>query len=448
MKVALVFPPVYGVDFPHLGLAYIAAKIREEKHDVKIFCFNSKLYAESGDARHLWDWFNADLWLKSDEIKKHFDIEKVTEGWLQEIMAYNPEVVGFSVNTHSKMMANLLATKIKKKKKDIKIIFGGPYCSEGLGPLNCLNTDVDIFVKGEGEDIISSVLNRLAGAEPLSGIEGTITQEQGVFKDNGENKGIAQIDRIPFPAFDLFNMDYYDNKTQTPILFSRGCNYGCRFCCDKPIWGRYRMREAENIVAEIKKHKNQHGRSGFTNNDLLVNGDLKALERLADLLIQEKLDITWGGMARARKDMPETLLKKMKAAGCLYLTFGIESGSNKILKFMGKPSAQEAAITIKRAHEAGIRVNTLWMVGHPKETTLDLLKTMWFLFKNRKNIEEFVNVSPCYIPHNSLLHQQAGSLQIEYDRRNDWYIKSERNFYKTRIGRAKALRFLAKLLGI
>lgn len=446
MKVALVLPPVYGVDFPHLGLAYIAAKIREGGHEVKVFCFNSRLYAESNEARRLWDWSNADLWLKREEINKYFDLEKVAEAWAREIGEYNPEVIGLSVHTHSQMMANLLAAKCKRIRKDSKIIFGGPFCSEGLEPLSRLK-DVDVFVKGEGEDIISSILERLSRGAPLSGIPGTVIREQGILKDQGENDGIAQIDRIPFPAFDLFDMDYYTNKNEIPILFSRGCNYGCRFCCDKPIWGKYRMRQAENIIEEIKKRKRQHWGARFKNNDLMVNGDLKALDQVMDLLIREKLDIIWGSMARARQDMPEELLKKMKAAGCLYLTFGIEIGSNKILKFMGKPSAQEASETIKRTHKAGIRVNTLWMVGYPKETALDFLKTVWFLLRNRKYIDEFVTVSPCYIPKNSLLYQQAESLQIEQDP-GGWYIKGEKNFYKTRMRRAKALGFLAWLLGL
>ncbi len=448
MKVALVFPPVYGVDFPHLGLAYIAAKVREEKHDVKVFCFNSRLYAESGPAKHLWDWPNADLWLSEEEIKKHFNIERIADHWAQEVMAYGPEVVGFGVNSHSRMMANLLAGKLKKIAPSVPIIYGGPFCSSGLDLRDARNADVDIFVKGEGENIMSEILGRLARREPLTGIKGTVVREGGTLVDNGDNHGTIPIDTIPLPAFDLFDMNAYDNKTEMPILFSRGCHYHCRFCCDKPIWGNYRMRPAEDIVEEIKKHKARYGRTWFKSNDLLVNGDLKGLERLADLLIQEKLNITWGGMARARKDMPPGLFKKIKNAGCLYLTFGIESGSDKILKFMGKPSAEEASITMQRAYEAGIKVNTLWMVGHPKETASDFFRTAWFLFKNRKYIEEFVNVSACYIPENSALHEQAEDLQIQYDPQGHWFIAQEKNDYRTRTWRAKGLRRLARLLGL
>jgi MoaA/NifB/PqqE/SkfB family radical SAM enzyme len=448
MKVALVFPPVYGVDFPHLGLAYIAAKIREEKHDVKVFCFNSRLYAESGGAKHLWDWPKADLWLNADEIKKHLNIEKIAEDWAEEVLAYGPQAIGFGVNTHSRMMANLVASRIKKGNPRIPLIYGGPFCSSGLDLRDERNADVDVFVRGEGEDIIGEVLRRIALRQPLTGIKGTVTREGGLLQDNGENNMAVPIANIPFPAFDLFDMKAYDNKKEIPIIFSRGCNYRCRFCSDKPIWGNYRMRSAEDIVEEIKKHKAQYGRTWFKSNDLLVNGDLKGLERLADLLIREKLDITWGGMARARKDMSSELFKKIKDAGCLYLTFGIESGSDKILKLMGKPSTEEASLTMKRAYEAGIKVNTLWMVGHPKETTLDVIRTMGFLFRNRKYIEEFVNVSPCYIPENSMLHQEAADLGIEYDPRGHWFIKKEGNFHRARVWRAKALRFLAKMLGL
>jgi len=446
MNIALIFPPLYGVDLPPMGLAYVASALIRDGHKVKVFCFNFSLYKENPDKKKLWDWSNSHSWLSYEGIAKNFEIDRISEGWVKEILEFNPQAAGFSVNTHSAVLSNLLADKIKNKRSDITTVFGGPFCSASDG--RSLNQNVDIYVKGEGEIIASLIFRRLEAKEAIDDIKGTVIKKNGGFKDNGVNDAVALISKLPFPGLQLFDFNNYDNQKDIPILFSRGCNYYCRFCCDKPIWGNYRMRDAEDIAAEIIKHKDIFGRSSFKCNDLLVNGNLSELERLADLITQKNLNITWGGMARARSDMPDGLLRKLKLSGCAYLTFGIESGSSKVLKFMGKPSPKDSSLAIRRTHNAGIKVNTLWMVGHPGETLSDIIKTIFFLFRNRKYIDEFVNVSLCYIPPNSLLDAQSKRLEIDYDQSGNWYIKKSKNTYGRRKARAKILMFFAGLFGL
>ncbi len=446
MKIALIFPPLYGVDIPPLGLAYVASKLIEDGHQVKVFCLNSRLYRENPDKKNLWDWSNSQSWMTYEGIRRNFDIEGLTDRWASEIMEFSPGFVGFSVNTHSAALSNLLTDKIKNRSRRIPVIFGGPFCSE-LRP-DLMNSNVDIYVKGEGEILASLIARRLQDGKSVEGIRWLVVNRGGKFEDSGENSGFAPISALPFPDFSLFGFDNYDNKRDIPILFSRGCRYYCRFCFDRPTWGIYRMRKAENIVEEMKRHKELFRRDSFKCNDLLVNGDLGELERLADLIIKEGLDISWGGMARARGDMTDRLLVKMRKSGCSYLTFGVESGSDKILRFMGKPRASETAIALKRTHNAGIKVNTLWMVGHPGESLLDVVKTIFFLFMNRRYIDEFVNVSMCYIPRHSLLDMQSGELGVKYDQSGDWSIEKSGNTLKSRKARAVMLKFFAKALGL
>ncbi|MBM3245686.1 MAG: hypothetical protein FJZ15_07860 [Candidatus Omnitrophica bacterium] len=115
---------------------------------------------------------------------------------------------------------------------------------------------------------------------------------------------------------------------------------------------------------------------------------------------------------------------------------------------MGKPLADEVSITLKRVHEAGIKTNTLWIVGYPTETMLDFLKTLLFLFKNRKHIDEFVNVSMCYIPQNSILQKQSEMLGIKYDNCGNWYIDKRRNNHAVRKRRAFFIKLFAKSIGL
>ena len=213
------------------------------------------------------------------------------------------------------------------------------------------------------------------------------------------------------------------------------------------MWGNYRMRHGDDIVAEMKKHGALLGRKSFKCNDLMVNGDLKAMEVLTRRLVEEKLGYEWGSMARAREDMTPQMFFKLREAGCRYLTFGVESGAAKVLSNMGKPGKQALARTFKLAHDAGIKVNTLWMVGYPQESWLDIFETMFFLFQQRRYIDEFVSVSACYIPSRSLLGKHQQSLGIKYNEKSEWYIGRSNTPFVREV-RRKMLLWLAKKLGL
>ena len=207
------------------------------------------------------------------------------------------------------------------------------------------------------------------------------------------------------------------------------------------------MRSADNIVEEMLKHGALFKRKRFKCNDLMVNGDLNKLQGFCSLIINNNLDFEWGGMARARPDMTQEMFDRMRQAGCIYLTYGIESGAAKVLSHMGKPEKKTIARALKMTHSAGIKVNTLWMAGYPVESWLDVAETMLFLFFNRKHIDEFVSVSSCYIPKKSWLGQQQDALKIEYDDKSRWYIKKH-NTPDIREIRRKSLMSLAGFLGL
>jgi len=448
MKIALVFPPLYGVDMPPLGIAYIAAQLLKDGHEVKVYCFNSQLYQDNAAKRFLWDWDQSGVWSSLERLTQHFEIRQLLTRWTEEILRFEPKLVGFSVNSHSRLLAELLAGGIKEKQRDIRVVFGGPWCMELLEePL--FNKNVDIYVKGEGELIASKIAEKISRQEPISdlNIPGTVVNTTTGFHDNGWEEKPLDINSLPYPALSLFNFDNYTNKTEIPIIFSRGCNYHCRFCTDKPMWGTYRMRKAEDILGEMRQHSKLFGRVRFKCNDLMVNGDLKGVEAFADAIIKEGLPFEWGGMARARPETGQEMFDKLKKAGCIYFTYGIESGARKVLSHMGKPTKRHIAQALKMTHRSGIKVNTLWMVGYPVERWIDILETMLFLFINRKHISEFVSVSNCYIPRQAWIGKQQKELGIEYDSNSDWHI-GRANTPIVREARRQRLLSFVKWLGL
>ncbi|MFH2145468.1 MAG: radical SAM protein [Candidatus Omnitrophota bacterium] len=448
MNIVLAVVPLYGVDMPPLGAAYIAAVLEKEGYSTNVFCFNSELYNQARDKRFLWGWEASGAWCSPEGINRHFNVNDLLDKWSEKILKCAPKIVGLSVNSHSRVLANLLADRLKNKKKDLYVIFGGPWCTELAEPSE-FNKNVDIYVRGEGEGVIPKIAKLIAGSESIRdcSIEGTIVNTGVGFKDNRANASFVDINKLPFPALHFFDLNYYTNKTEIPILFSRGCNYSCKFCTDKPMWGNYRTRNAENIIEEMIKHSSIFNRTCFKSNDLLINGDLKQLRYLSEIIINEKLSFTWGGMARARSDMSEQLCAVLRKGGCSYLTYGIESGAARILFHMGKPCKKDIIQALKNSYKSGIKVNTLWMAGYPIEKWVDVLETMLFLLRSRRYIHEFVAVSACYIPRRSRLWQERDKLRIEYDKNSDWHI-GKSNTVSIRQLRRKILFSFARILGI
>lgn len=446
-RVVLVSPPLYGVDMPPLGLAYVAGRLLADGFDVKVFCLNSELYAGSPQKRSLWDWEKSTEWASIDKIAEHFDVWALLEDWSKRILEYDPLVLGMSVNNHSLLLAHLLAAQVKKK-KNLPIIFGGPGCSEVSGE-RMFQSCVDVYVRGEGEGIASSLVKVLDGGGVLdeTSLPGTVVLKKGVFEDFGWDANPLPVNEIPFPALSLFDFDRYTNREEIPILLSRGCQSRCRFCTDKPMWGRFRMRSAGNIADEMVQHAALFGRQRFKCNDLMVNGDVKGLEMLADEIERRGAKVYWGGMARARADISDELYAKLKRSGCEYLTYGIESGARRVLAHMGKPSKKDIAVALKRTSRAGIKVNTLWMVGYPVETWSDLLETVFFLWRHKRWIHEFVAASACYLPRHSWLWEQQEALGIKFDESGDWFI-ANRNTSRIRVLRRKILLLAGRLIGL
>ncbi len=142
------------------------------------------------------------------------------------------------------------------------------------------------------------------------------------------------------------------------------------------------------IFEQIKKHVRDYPRINyFYFNGLLLNGNLKVLEDFCDKMIENNTKIKWAGQAMVREDMSRALLNKMAKAGCVWLGYGIESGSQRILDLMNKHFDIEKAVGIlKDTREAGIDFQINIMFGFPGETRRDFEKTIEFLTKARPYI--------------------------------------------------------------
>jgi radical SAM superfamily enzyme YgiQ (UPF0313 family) len=253
-------------------------------------------------------------------------------------------------------------------------------------------TAADVCVIGEGEVTFVDLLRALEEGRSLRTVQGIAFRENGEFVQTPERPVIDNIDTIPFPDYDLFDMGIYlevsrhlvANPVGLPIPFeqlvampvntARGCPFHCNFCFHAFQEKKYRFRSPANVVAEMRQLKEKYGINYVNYWDELTFFSMKETERFADALIEADLGIYWIGSCRSellvRRDGGAEVAKKLKQAKCHGLGFALESGNQEVLSSMNKANTVKEFIEQCHVlHEANIDVYTSIIVGYPQETT-------------------------------------------------------------------------------
>ena len=415
--VALVMVPPFIPDEPHLGLALLASYLRGNDFSVDVHDMSIKLFhdCEEGD-RRLWDrsaataieWQQREL--RESFFKKYW---KTFDAYIDEILASKPKVVGFCCHiTNSVLSMEVINLTRAKAGPEITLVAGGPafftnesettgvgyelcmygHPTRGQAELrNSLETWVsrlDGVILDEGEGPLLELCQRVRDGEELAGVDNMVRcAGPGQYEELTRGPPIRDLSTIPFPTFREFDLSLY-TRPQVPVLFNRGCIKKCTCCVERYRWGNFRARKAEDILAELKHHVEVLGISWFNACDMLLNANVRELTKLCDLIAAEGMSIYWGGNVVVRKEMTPELFSKMRAAGCGWLIFGIESGAERIVDLIGKKfTLTEGEQNLEYCHEAGIRTYINIIIGFPGETEEDFLESMEYVRRNQKNID-------------------------------------------------------------
>ncbi len=451
--IALAICPPWGVINPPLGLAYLATTLEQNRFKTKIFDLNIKLY-QTVRLKHkkLWEIKNDHNWRSAKIVTELFDlwcgeIDRI----LNSILRAGAPVIGFSIVDPNEIFTCKAMQSIKKKTADRIIIAGGPGCSSP-GQRRFINEtsgySVDFFVEGEGEFTLVELLKSLPSAKNLSHVPGIVPAERADMHIEPAHR--PDLDSIPFPTFKDFNMPEYGRQSLA-VIWSRGCIGRCLYCKEKALWGKYRTRTVASIIDELRYHIQHHGIRNFVVYDSAVNGNPHHLEKICDAIISSSLNIKWSAEAIALRSLSESLLKKMRSAGCHTLVYGIESGSDHVLQKMGKiTNVRTASAVLKHTHEAGIKVAINILIGFPGEQENEFNETLDFMRHNRAWIDRLDGVSTLQVVTDTPLHRQAGKLGIifpENEPHNRWYTV-DGNTFEVRQKRLKQVLRLAKELGL
>jgi len=334
---------------PPLGLAYIAAVLRKNKIEVSIIDANAE-----------------DL-----------NLQKI----LSRIREESPDIIGITSVTPTIDLCSQLASKIKESFPTIPIIAGGIHPS--ISPSETLknNPSIDFLIIGEGEYAFLELINNLNREKNLRNVKGLVWREKGRIVINKKRGFIEDLDSLPLPARDLLPNKKYRSiefNSFTTIIAMRGCPANCIYCDVPSFCGKkLRKRSVDNVIKEIEECIQKYGIKSFSFLDDTFTYDKEWVAKFCDTMIRKNLNkkVKWICLTRVDNINLE-LLKKMKQAGCYKIELGIESGSPKILKKIGKGiTIEHIRKGFEYAKQAGLTTMAFVMVGFPFETEEDIIMT-------------------------------------------------------------------------
>lgn len=303
---------------------------------------------------------------------------------VRDILAFDPQIVGFSATTSSFPDAADLAQKIKDSRPDIVTVCGGVHVSALREILLAAYPAFDYLAVGEGE----LTLGELASGVDPAEITGLIRRENGVAVANPPRKHIPDLDNLPFPAYEKlrgFPKDYHlplFSYKQTPgatMITSRGCMYQCSYC-DRSVFQKgFRYNSAAYIYDHMKYLRDRFGARHVNIYDDLFTANRRRIVELCEKLTRFPLGMNFNCAVRVGYT-DDDLLGMLKEAGCLMVSLGIESADPDMLaRHKSGVSLDDVRDTVSRIQSAGLRAKGLFMMGLPGETEASVKKTSDFI---------------------------------------------------------------------
>lgn len=351
MKILLIYPyflndRVYTVEDVRavpLGVYYVAAVLKHNRYDVEILN---------------WHQINS------------------TPHLIRETLAEKkPDMIGFSILNANRWGGIEIARIARQINPQVKIVFGGIGATYLWEHFLTHFQEVDFVVIGEGEHTFLKLIrcletNRPEAIEKINGV---------AFRRNGQPvrtpaaEPIGRLDDLPDPA------QFYEYQH---LALTRGCGGNCNFCGSPRFWGRQvRFHAADYFVDQIERLTQKGIRFFYFSDDTFAANKRRAIE-VCRKIIQKKLDITWNAISRV-DHVSEQLLYWMRKAGCIQISYGVESGSEKIRKILSKNiSAEKIHTAFELTQKYGIMARAYFIYGAPQESrqtiqeTIDLINTI------------------------------------------------------------------------
>jgi hypothetical protein len=366
-NISLIICPAWGIIFPPYNIARLTGLLRAQGYRVSVYDLNIKAHHIlkektgldfwSSEKYHMWfeDRFDKEIW-------PH--ISDMIQDAVEEIYKSKPDLIGFSLYNTNMWCSRIMMQMLRDLLEDTTIVVGGPEASQDK-ILHIVRPGVINYVfKGEAEhNLLTFIEEKKYDPKAQSIVIGDL-------------EGKLQLDDLPFPDYRDYNLDDYLHPDGVSIETSRGCVAQCSFCSETWFW-RFRQRTPERVIEEMKDQIAKYGVRRFWFVDSLANGNLKAFRKLVDLMIENNLNVRWNSYARNDGRMDRDFIFAIAKSGCTSLSYGVESGSQKVLDDMRKKvELWEIESNLKDSFDSGMESHVNWMIGFPTEDNLDFLHSM------------------------------------------------------------------------
>ena len=260
----------------------------------------------------------------------------------------------------------------KERNPELTIILGNLGPSEVAYELMEAFPHIDFVIRGEAEETLVELLDTLETGR-FEEVRGLCFRTQGVVVLNPPRPRIRDLDALPIPAYDRIDFDRYSRGM---IVTSRGCPYDCSFCGVPEYWHRrYETRSVDNVLDEIQVLDRAHGVDRvFLADDTFVLQRDRVLE-FTDKLAERGVPLKWQCWARVDL-VDESLLQAMAAAGCTRVIYGVEAGSESVLRQFRKGFTPRSAQEAVRLTLTYMEAWTTFIFGVPFETMDDMEATL------------------------------------------------------------------------
>ncbi len=345
MKILLIYPyflekRIHEEDLGAMpiGIHYVGAMLKEHGYDVELLN---------------WHALNND----PSAIKK-------------VIRERTPDVLGFSVLQANRWGAIEIARLAKGENPNIKVVFGGISPSFLWRHFLAHFPEVDFVVLGEGERpflLLAKWIENGGAEKDLEDIPGIAYRTGRNISRNQPEAFLQNIDDLPNPA------KYF---TFQHVISSRGCPWECVFCGSPSFWGRkVRFHSVDYFVTQLEM-LHQKGVSFFYVSDDTFTMKRERVIEICREIIRRGLAITWVAISRV-SDADDEVLSWMRKAGCVQVSYGVESGSEKIRGLLNKKiKSSQILNAFSSTTRMGIMARSYFIYGNPGETSETIQETI------------------------------------------------------------------------
>jgi radical SAM superfamily enzyme YgiQ (UPF0313 family) len=295
----------------------------------------------------------------------------------------DPPIIGIGCHSVHLPFVVKVSQAIKKRFPKKVVVLGGAgpsgVAKEILETFDC----IDAVVVGEGEETLVEIVKN--GLKGLPEIKGLVYRKAGKVHVNPARPHITDLDKLPPPAYDIVN--FKERYQVATVITSRGCPYRCGFCSLTDFDGeKVRYNSIDNVISELKVLSHKYGFKNLFFVDPTFTVNKKRTIELCRRIRLEKLDLSWFCMTRT-ECVDEELLAEMGKSGCKTVFYGVDTGSEAVLKKIKNGFGLKEVLSViekSKRYIDIVEVGLMW--GFPFEALDDFKETLKLREHLEKNI--------------------------------------------------------------